>query len=491
MKESRLFVKVVIMFLMINLANSININSTPFFGFTPKQLSAVAKFVRHDFFHDPLKLPKAFINTINSKDILDASSITPEEIKGHIEYGEMVQLAYDILNSNKTSRNYGGTHVGSDENLSKVISSLFPGNKLETVIRTSAVDFAGAEATCESFMGYILYNKNKREATVVFRGTILMEEWFTDSEVAGQIWGSKPAQSLKKALNLLIHPPANTLVVHQGFYRMYTDELDILTKHSEESILKENRDGMSDDQAHCIGPQEKCRKVICRLIKEGKIDTINTVGHSLGAALAFVAAVDMGLFLNSAELKKYNWQGKVNAVCYACPKVCTIPVINQYISDNKINFFHYFNRGDIVPSGPMPGLLAHPTNTIKRRFDPAKVDVIDSKKAKALWYIKKDNLGIMHNLRHIMFNSWHTSSQVHKGNLDLKSIHMDKALLNWSDDMLSPSDKIPANWLYKNIVKTFPEVGEGEIIPDQSVEKFIELLALSRSNPTIVASRVV
>jgi len=466
------------------------INSpTPLFGFTLKQLRSIGKFVRHDFFDNPLKIPKAFIDTTNSQKVLDASSIAPGEIKNHIEYGEMVQLAYDILNSNKTSRNYGGTHIGSDENLAKVVSSLFPGNKVETVIKTSAVDFTGAAATCESFMGYVLFNEKKREATIVFRGTILMEEWFTDTEVAGQIWGGDPAPTLQDALDLLIHPPVNTLVAHQGFYRMYTQEV-APTKLSEE-LLKREGEHCSDHHAYGDGPQESCRKTIGRLIKEGKIDTINTVGHSLGAALALVAAVDMGLFVNSVELKEYNWKGKVNAICYACPKVGTLPVINQYISDNRINFFHYLNRGDIVPTGPMPGMLAHPSNTVKRRFDPAKVDVIDREKTKALWYIHKDNLGAMHNLRHIMFNMWYTSSQVHEGNLDLKSIHMDKALLNWSDDMLAPSEKIPGNWHYKSIVKTFPEVAKGDIIPDESVDKFIELLALCRAFPAIVVASLV
>jgi len=472
--------------LMISSANSLLLNRivnipTPLFGFTLKQLRDVVKFLRHDFLDNPLKIPMAFIDTTNSHEVIDASSVSPGEIKNHIEYGEMVQLAYDILNSNKTSRNYGGTHVGSDENLVKVVSSLFPGNKVEAVIKTSAVDFTGAAATCESFMGYVLFNEQKREATLVFRGTILMEEWFTDTEIAGHIWGGDPAKSMREALDLLVHPPENTLVAHQGFYRMYTQQV-APTKLSDELIKREG--GQSAHRSHCgEGPQESCRKTIGRLIKEGKIDCINTVGHSLGAALAFVAAVDMGLFV-----KEYNWKGKVNAICYACPKVGTVPVINQYISENRINFFHYLNRGDIVPTGPMPGMLAHPSTTVKRRFDPAKVDVIDRKKTKALWLIHKDNLGAMHNLRHIMFNMWHTSSQVHEGNLDLKSIHMDKALLNWSDDMLAPSDNVPGNWLYKNIIKTFPEIAEGDIIPNESVDKFIEILTRSRAVPADVAS---
>jgi hypothetical protein len=40
-------------------------------------------------------------------------------------------------------------------------------------------------------------------------------------------------------------------------------------------------------------------------------------------------------------------------------------------------------------------------------------------------------------------------------------------------------------------VKTFPEVAKGDIIPDESVDKFIELLALCRAFPAIVVASLV
>jgi len=462
---------------------------TPIFGFSIKQLRSIFKFIKHDFRDDPFKFPKFFLDTTNSKEVLDAASIAPGEIKEHIEYGEMVQLAYDLLNSNKTSKNYGETHVGSDENIGKVVSALFPSYKMETVIRTSAVEFSGAEATCESFMGYVLYNEQKRDATLVFRGTILMEEWYTDSEAAGQIWGGKPAKDIDAALELLVHPPANTLVAHQGFYSMYTNQ-EAPAKKSDKLIEREGGKKLPGLHIHEDGPKEKCRKVVGKLIKEGKIDTITIVGHSLGSALAFVAAIDMGEFVNSPELKQYNWKGKINAICYACPKVGTAPVISRYVAENRVNFFHYYNRGDIVPTGPMPGVLDHPKNTIKRRFDPARVKAIDPKRTGSLWHIHVDNLGAMHNLRHIMYNMWYTSSQAHEGDLDLASIKMDKSLVNWSDDMLSPDDNVPGNWFYKTLIKKFPEIAEGKILPDTSVGEFINLHKAARLVPAEVTATV-
>lgn len=465
-------------------------------GFSIDQVAEIGKFLKSDVLEDPLKLQRFWVDTTNTHDVVDGKSLSAEEIKSHIEYGEMVLLSYTVLNTQKGCENYGKSFIGSEYNMNKLVTAICPGNVVKRILKTSAENFAGVVLNDESFMGFVSYNEEKREANIVFRGTILVGEWFTDTNVVGERWSDEAGEStIEKALDLILHPPANTLVVHQGFKNMYTtlrkipDRKVKVVENFRESTMGE---GVS---AESESPRIRAQNEIKKLIKEGKIDTINTIGHSLGAALAFIAAIDMDEFINTdPELKLLNWQGKVNAITFACPKVATKPHINAHLANSRIKMFHYLNRGDIVPN-LMPGQIEHPEDMIKRRFDPATLNVIDPARVEKLWHIAFKNIAPSHNIVHIMYNMWATVENANPGSLG----PWEPEILNMGEDLLPKSSTCPPYWFTELLKAKLDWFSKGLTIDDaddgvndqadsKMIDDFIALYKQARKYPKASAA---
>lgn len=467
-------------------------------GFSLEHITGTWKLIKSDLVDDPLKLARFWTDTTNSHDVVDGRNLSVDEIKRHIEFGEMVMIAYIVLNLHEGSENYGKSFIGSEFNMNKLVSAIFPGNVVQRILKTSAENFGGVVLNDETFMGFVSYNAEKREANIVFRGTVLLGEWFADASVAGEKWYDEDGEStIEKALDLILRPPVKTLVVHQGFKNMYTT-LRKITDRKTKVVEKVRESSLGEGvSAESESPRIRAQNEIKTLIMEGKIDTINTVGHSLGAALAFITAIDMDEFINTdTDLKALNWKGKINAVTFACPKVAAKPYINEHLAKSRINFFHYLNRGDVVPTF-MPGKIEHPDGMIKRRFDPAAIQVISPNLTSKLWHIAIQNVTPSHTLIHIMYNMWATVDKVNPGCLG----NWDPEVLNMGGDLLPENSSCPPNWFNELLKDKLDWFSKGLMIDDaddgvndaadsKMIDDFIALYKRAWKNPKECAAEV-
>lgn len=85
----------------------------------------------------------------------------------------------------------------------------------------------------------------------------------------------------------------------------------------------------------------------------------------------------------------------MNLVGFATPKVFCRPMVDKLFDGLKnLKFYHYLNRGDIVPL-LMPGQYDHPKSAIVRHFDPFQIDVIDRRYTSK---VSRDSLNLSHTV---------------------------------------------------------------------------------------------
>jgi hypothetical protein len=166
------------------------------------------------------------------------------------------------------------------------------------------------------FSGALLHNKTKNHLILVFPGT-----------VTGADWG--------RNLQFIKHPgefiPGQTLSLHSGFVNSYNEiRLQINTELNlwVEFYKKD-------------------------LKNKGRVLEVTTTGHSKGAAMSTLAALDVAANLLPTHLgpKDGEFPWKVNNPNFASPRFAgtqTSKIVEEFLG--KYNILRFVNYWDIVPS---------------------------------------------------------------------------------------------------------------------------------------------
>lgn len=202
-----------------------------------------------------------------------------------IHYGELAQATYDTFIMERASKYAGAsrysmenffTKVGLDPNKYRVTKFFYATSSIPLPDGFIVKSFSREAWSKESnFMGYIAVatdegkaSLGRRDIVVNWRGTIQKMEWVNDLQFllipAPEVFG-------KGGLLPLTQP-----LVHHGFYNIYTSE-------SERSKFNKT------------SARDQVLEEVKRLVEEYKDDevSITVAGHSLGASLATLHAVDI------------------------------------------------------------------------------------------------------------------------------------------------------------------------------------------------------
>ncbi|KAI6705371.1 hypothetical protein NL676_008333 [Syzygium grande] len=351
----------------------------------------------------------------NWKDMLDPLD---EDLRMYlIHYGERVQAIYDAYNGQTESEGYG--------------LPLFPMDKLfsEVGLKTDNNPF-WYEVTqyfyvpmYETFLlqpdrcwiGYVAVSTDdgsktlgRRDILVAWRGTKDPLETFSDIQ-----------DDLVPATDIFKHDTDTK--IHSGFYSLYrkNDILNPYTKHSaRDQVLRE------------------VRKQVDTYASKNETISITVVGHSLGAALATINALDI---VTNGYNVPTGHPGKaclVTAFPFASPKVGDENFQKKFSSSEKLRALRVTNAIDIVPF--LPPI---------RYYHVGEQLMVDSRKSPYLRPLT-DGLTTAISIGHQLETYLHLIAGT-KG-IDSKDFDLGGrrgiALVNKGKDALNDDCKIPAQW---------------------------------------------
>ncbi|OIT06039.1 PREDICTED: phospholipase A1-II 1-like [Nicotiana attenuata] len=345
-----------------------------------------------------------------------------------IQYGELAQATYDTFISERASK-YAGSSRYSKENLFKRVgldpelyhitkffyaTSSFPLPEA-FMIRSWSREAWSKES---NFMGFVAVATDKgkavlgrRDIVIAWRGTIRTLEWVNDLQFL-----LVPAPKVFGAGNSLL--PLLKPLVHQGWNSVYTSD-DPRSPFNKASA----RDQVLEE--------------VKRLVEKYKNEkvSITVTGHSLGAALATLNAVD--IVYNGINKTSNGKEIPVTAFVFASPNVGDLNFRAAFSKLKNLHILRIDNLLDIVPKYPPIGYI-----------DVGQVLLIDTAKSD---YVKSPgNILTWHNLEAYMHGVAGTQGvgilpgEV-LGEFKLE-VNRDIALVNKSMDALKEEYGVPANW---------------------------------------------
>ncbi|XP_016498152.1 phospholipase A1-IIgamma-like [Nicotiana tabacum] len=339
-----------------------------------------------------------------------------------IQYGEKAEVTYDTFIS-ETASKYAGASRYSMENLfAKVgldpskyrVTNFFYATSSIPLPSAFLVKSLSREAWNKesNFMGYIAVATDegkvalgRRDIVIAWRGTIQTLEWVNDLEfllIPGpKVFGNGGLVPLFKPL------------VHHGFYSIYTTE-NPRSKFNQYSV----RDQVLEE--------------VKRLVEEYKNEevSITVTGHSLGASLATLNAVDIAF--NGINKTSSGKEFPVTAFVFASPKVGDLNFQMAFSKLKTLHILRIHNLLDIVPKYPPLGYI-----------DVGEELIIDTTKSP---YLKlPGDVLTWHNLECYMHGVAGTQGLGLLTGFKLE-VNRDLALANKSSGALKDEYCIPANW---------------------------------------------
>ncbi|KAK7362737.1 hypothetical protein VNO77_04858 [Canavalia gladiata] len=333
-----------------------------------------------------------------------------------IHYGQLAQATYDAFNSEKASKCAGNSRYSKKDFFFKVgLENGNPYKYFVTKFLYATSKASGPEAfilnsfskdawSLESnWIGYVAVATDegkaalgRRDIVVAWRGTIQAAEWVKDFHFhldhAPLLFGDdSPAQ------------------IHHGFYSIYTS----------------NNPG---SQFTNTSVRNQVLDEIRRLVEEYKNEeiSISVTGHSLGAALATINAVDIVSQRLNIPKDQPQKACPVTTFTYACPRLGNSSfrkICNGY---KDLRALRVRNESDIVPKSPLG-------------FSGVGEElVIDTSKSKFL----KSGISA-HNLEVYLHGI--AGTQGKNGGFNLE-VNRDIALVNKSLDALKNEHLVPVAW---------------------------------------------
>ncbi|XP_040380556.1 phospholipase A1-II 7 [Oryza brachyantha] len=270
-----------------------------------------------------------------------------------ISYGELVQATYDAFNRQKRSPHAGACMYGHDDLLATVGASAAGSYRVtKFVYATSGLPvpeaflvlplpslLPPAWSKVSNWMGYVAVATDegvaalgRRDIVVAWRGTMESLEWVNDLDFTPV--PAAPVLGPAAAANPLA-------IVHRGFLSVYTSS---------------NKDSKYNQSS----ARDQVLEEVRRLMEQYKdeVTSITVIGHSLGASLATLNAVDIvANGANSPPAGSSQPPCPVTAMVFASPRVGDGHFKAAFASFPDLRALHVKNAGDVVPMYPPLGYV--------------------------------------------------------------------------------------------------------------------------------------
>ncbi|KAL6624369.1 hypothetical protein ACP70R_031690 [Stipagrostis hirtigluma subsp. patula] len=341
-----------------------------------------------------------------------------------ISYGEFPQATYDSFNTEKRSPHAGACLYGYDNLLASThVAAAGDYAVTKFVYATSALpvpeaflllplpELEGVWCRESNWIGYVavatdeaVAKLGRRDIVVAWRGTIKSLEWVNDFDFtpvsAAPVLGSAAAEN----------PLA---MVHRGFLSIYS---------SSNADSKFNKTSARDQVL------EELRRLMA--LYKDEVTSITITGHSLGAALATLNAVDVAANGVNAPSNSSQPPCPVTAMVFASPQVGNHSFKSAFLSFGDLRALHVKNAGDVVPLCPPVGYV-----------DVAVQLPINT--GRSPYLRRPGNVATLHDLECYLHGV--AGEQGGAGGFKLE-VDRDVALVNKIVDALEDEYPVPARW---------------------------------------------